>query len=160
MTRKQNSDAHVTVPPSNCDADTGGFSARLRALVGEQSARAFARRAGVSDTFVRQCLAGQSEPTRPVLIALATAGAVRLDWLATGQGPMREGDAQASASAGLDLAELAGAIETVEEGLAAAGKAATAAKKAELVAAVYDLFTASGTPVDKGVVLRLVKTAV
>ena len=116
--------------------------------------------AEVSTDQLARYIKGESQPAFATMGRMAAAAGVRLDWIWSGQGPMREEGAQASASAGLDLAELAGAIETVEEGLAAAGKAATAAKKAELVAAVYDLFTASGTPVDKGVVLRLVKTAV
>lgn len=90
MTGNMNSDAGVTDPPANSDAQENGFPARLKTLLGKESARAFARRAGLSDTFLRQCLNGKSEPTRPMLIALASAGGVRLDWLASGEGPVRD----------------------------------------------------------------------
>ena len=145
----------VTVEPANSDA----FAARLRAIVGSDSARAFARRAGVSDTFLRQCLNGHSEPTRPLLIGLAEAGRARVGWLATGEGPMRPGETETPAGP-LDLDTLTGAIETVEEALASTRRTMTPAKKAALIAAVYDLFI-SGQPgqIEKGVVLRLVKSA-
>lgn len=63
------------------------FRARLASVVGTDSVRGFARRAGVSDTFLRQCLSGNTEPTRPKLAALAAAGAVSVEWLATGRDP-------------------------------------------------------------------------
>lgn len=63
------------------------FPGRLKTIIGSSSVRSFARKAGVSDTFVRQCLAGKSEPTRPVLMAMAAAGGVLVGWLATGDDP-------------------------------------------------------------------------
>lgn len=62
------------------------FPERLAQLIGTGSIRAFARRADVSDTFLRQCLAGRTEPTRTKLMALAAAGDVTVEWLATGHG--------------------------------------------------------------------------
>lgn len=62
------------------------FPKRLTQLIGAGSIRGFARRAGVSDTFLRQCLAGRTEPTRTKLIAIAAAGGVTVEWLATGHG--------------------------------------------------------------------------
>lgn len=72
---------------------------------------------------------------------------------------MRPGEAESPAGP-LDLDTLTGAIETVEEALASTRRVMAPDKKAALVAAVYDLFM-SGQPgqVDKGVVLRLVKSA-
>ena len=81
-------------------SELGTFPKRLEFIVGEQSVRAFARRCGMSDTVLRQYLAGKSEPTRLALISIAEAGNVRVEWLATGEGPMKRGEAEGS---GLDL---------------------------------------------------------
>lgn len=72
-------------------AEIGRFSDRLREVVGEESARAFAARAGKSQTGFRTYLIGKSEPTREVLIDIARAGRVAIEWLVTGQGPKYPG---------------------------------------------------------------------
>jgi transcriptional regulator with XRE-family HTH domain len=66
------------------------FPERLKQLIGGQSIRAFARECGLSDTTLRQYLSGQSEPTRPALIAIARAAHVSLDWLICGEGDTNE----------------------------------------------------------------------
>lgn len=48
----------------------------------------FAEAAAISESMVRKYLAG-AEPTRQSLIAMARAGNVSLEWLATGEGPRR-----------------------------------------------------------------------
>jgi len=48
--------------------------------------RAFAGRIGASDTGFRQYLTGKSEPTRPVLVAIAREAGVNIGWLVTGEG--------------------------------------------------------------------------
>ncbi|MBU4566005.1 MAG: helix-turn-helix transcriptional regulator [Desulfarculus sp.] len=76
---------------------TGGtslsdFSSRLRVVLSEfKSTYAFAKKAGVSQGGMQKWIKGQSEPGRDKLIALSEAANVRLEWLATGQGPMRDG---------------------------------------------------------------------
>lgn len=67
------------------------FAERLRAALGERSGRSVALATGgeVSPTAMNQYLAGQSEPTRPVLIRLAKELGVSVQWLATGEGPER-----------------------------------------------------------------------
>ncbi|NET36548.1 MAG: LexA family transcriptional regulator [Cyanothece sp. SIO1E1] len=62
------------------------FPHRLKKAVGSQSIRSFARECGFSDTVLRQYLNGQSEPTRPALLAMARTANVSLEWLAVGQG--------------------------------------------------------------------------
>ncbi len=62
------------------------FPHRLKKAVGDQSIRSFARECGFSDTVLRQYLNGQSEPTRPALLAMARTANVSLEWLAVGQG--------------------------------------------------------------------------
>ena len=68
-------------------AKSDDFPARLKQAMGDKSIRGFARDCGFSDTVLRQYLSGQSEPTRPALLAIArTAKAkVSLEWLAAGQ---------------------------------------------------------------------------
>ncbi|MEO0869591.1 MAG: LexA family transcriptional regulator [Cyanobacteria bacterium J06642_11] len=61
------------------------FPSRLKKVVGNKSIRSFARECGFSDTVLRQYLNGNSEPTRPVLLAIARAADVSLEWLAAGQ---------------------------------------------------------------------------
>lgn len=62
------------------------FISRLENIIGDESIRAFARRAEISDGALRQYLSGKSEPTRPALIKLANAAGVNLTWLITGAG--------------------------------------------------------------------------
>lgn len=67
-----------------------GFPGRLRTVIGQRSVRAFARDCGLSDAALRQYLSGQSEPTRPALIAMARTGGASVEWLATGRGPRQD----------------------------------------------------------------------
>lgn len=60
------------------------FPIRLKQALGDQSIRGFARECGFSDTVLRQYLNGQSEPTRPALLAIARTANVSLEWLAAG----------------------------------------------------------------------------
>jgi phage repressor protein C with HTH and peptisase S24 domain len=64
------------------------FVSRLRTLVGRAgSAKALATTAGLSASGFHKYLAG-AEPTRKVLIAIAQAAGVQLEWLLTGKGTM------------------------------------------------------------------------
>lgn len=62
------------------------FDQRLREIQGDESARSFARRIGVSDGAIR-ALATGGKPTLDTLLAIAAATGVELKWLATGEGP-------------------------------------------------------------------------
>ncbi|MFQ4139081.1 XRE family transcriptional regulator [Nodosilinea sp. PGN35] len=65
--------------------DVDQFPVRLKQAVGDKSVRGFARDCGFSDTVLRQYLNGQSEPTRPALLAIARTANISVEWLATGQ---------------------------------------------------------------------------
>jgi phage repressor protein C with HTH and peptisase S24 domain len=65
--------------------ESDDFPKRLKQAMGEHSIRGFARDCGFSDTVLRQYLNGQSEPTRPALLAIARTAHVSLEWLASGQ---------------------------------------------------------------------------
>ena len=66
-------------------AELDDFPNRLKKAIGDNSIRGFARSCGFSDTVLRQYLNGQSEPTRPALLAIARSSGVSLEWLAGGQ---------------------------------------------------------------------------
>lgn len=74
--------------PDEAQADATAvdqFPVRLKQAVGDKSIRGFARDCGFSDTVLRQYLNGQSEPTRPALLAIARTANISVEWLATGQ---------------------------------------------------------------------------
>jgi transcriptional regulator with XRE-family HTH domain len=71
--------------PKTEAVEADDFPARLKQAMGGSSIRGFARECGFSDTVLRQYLNGQSEPTRPALLAMARTANVRVEWLASGQ---------------------------------------------------------------------------
>lgn len=148
-------------PPSADPAADPDFIDRMQKcadLAG--SVNALARKADLSQSGIRRYFTG-GDPTRRVLIAIANAVGVDCAWLATGAGPMYK-DAPtgpSAAGAGLDLATLRLAIETVEEALLETGRGLAPTGKAEMVAAVYELFRDGEGKIEKATVLRLVKSA-
>ncbi len=70
-----------------------GFAARLQEIAGEfESKSALARTAGIPPSSLESYLTG-SEPTRPVLVNLARAANVSLEWLASGRGEKKSSPA-------------------------------------------------------------------
>jgi len=68
------------------DGKDGAFIGRLRELASKVgSANALAKAAGISQSGIQRYLNG-GEPSRKALVAIATAGGVSIDWLATGRG--------------------------------------------------------------------------
>jgi transcriptional regulator with XRE-family HTH domain len=137
-------DTSFTYPPSPELAEPAAFPARLEALIGDMSVRAFARRAGVSDTFLRQCLAGRTEPTRTKLLAIAEAGGTTVEWLATGNPPPQGGVPIADPGAAPCNRELLTSIlEVTDEVLAESHTRLEPSRKARLVSALYDMHVGS-----------------
>ena len=69
---------------------TEGFSERVMMLAQNVGGiMELAKRADLSHQVVRKYVRGVSDPSRQRLVALARAGEVRLEWLATGEGAMR-----------------------------------------------------------------------
>ncbi|MDZ7749367.1 MAG: helix-turn-helix domain-containing protein [Halofilum sp. (in: g-proteobacteria)] len=136
MTTNRDLEAQRDAAPPAAD----GFPARLATLVGNMSVRAFARKAGVSDTFLRQCLAGRTEPTRTKLLALADAGGVSVQWLATGTSDTAR---QRETAAFADRELLETIIEVTESVLESSGRRLSPASKARLIGAVYDTYAGS-----------------
>jgi len=70
---------------------TDAFSERIKAVIGEESVRNFAQRAGISEGGLRRYLSGNSEPGLSALKGIAKAGDVNIEWLATGEGAKERG---------------------------------------------------------------------
>ncbi len=131
------------------------FADRLSSeiLKNYRSVRAFALENGINPSTMALYATGQSEPTRPVLCIIAKALNVSLDWLATGEGSFNKNADM------LDKKELILAIETVEESLNATNRTLKPAKKAELILAIYDLFTSENKPSSAQIISILSKIA-
>lgn len=133
------------------------FPGRLGKLIGDSSVRAFARKAGVSDTFLRQCLAGRTEPTRTKLLALARAGETTVEWLATGGGSRHAVAESGGPHSGLDRTLLESVIAAVEQVLGETGCSLSADRKALLVTVLYEMHTGhERSPITRDEVLKLV----
>lgn len=143
-------------PVDDDERHSDDFPQRLGKLIGDSSVRAFARKAGVSDTFLRQCLAGRTEPTRTKLMALARAGETTVEWLATGGGS-RHVVTESAANPGFDRALLESVITAVEQVLGDTGCSLSADRKALLVTVLYEMHTGrERSPITRDEVLRLV----
>lgn len=121
-----------------------GFAERLRLAIGEESENAFATRSGVSRPLLRQYLTG-SEPGMTKLVAIARAAGVSVEWLATGEGPMRpqagrdDGvSSTANAARQIDRDLLALVHEKVAEVFRAENAGVSKRQLANEIARVYD----------------------
>lgn len=73
-------------------------AARINEVVGNESKRAFARRAGISETALRDYIELRRNPKREALASIAEAGSVTIEWLATGKGPKTRAEQRAAQS--------------------------------------------------------------
>jgi len=155
----------VSTEPALNEPDA--FPARLETLIGTLSVRAFARKAGVSDTFLRQCLAGRTEPTRTKLLAIAEAGGTTVEWLATGAAEASAGaestpsaEAPPARGGGVDVDLLAQILERAEEVLERESPPLSPTRKARLMASLYDMHRhSSAQAVSREAVQRMMTTA-
>lgn len=114
-------------PPIGASTFSGRIAHLIR-LAGNASA--FARMCGISESVVRKWRDGLSEPSRLYLERIVRYAGVSVEWLVTGEGPMRSGDAQApryrvseplrpgyaALPSGKEVHPAAGATPSVEEG--------------------------------------------
>ncbi len=136
------------------DVENDVFKDRLRDVIGKESKRAFALRAGISPTAVRQYLSGKSLPTLDNLISATKAANVNLLWLATGEGP-KHGESTTCAVDALNEEALVRALEVVEE----VGAGVPLGKRARLLKLAYTLYIRSGSALDQASLKALVKEA-
>ena len=114
---------------------------------------AISEKTGIPLKSISNYCLGISPPKLEPLIQIAKATNVSLDWLATGEGSFNKNADM------LDKKELTLAIETVEESLTATNRALNPAKKAELILAIYDLFTSENKPSSAQIISILSKIA-
>ena len=119
--------------------------------IGGQKAASLAL--GISIRSISSYMTGDAEPKLLISQRLAELAGVSLDWLATGEGSFNKNVDM------LDKKELILAIETVEESLTATNRALKPAKKAELILAIYDLFTSENKPSSAQIISILSKIA-
>ena len=104
--------------PDDGRSRTEGFSERVMMLAQNVGGiMELARRADLSHQVVRKYVRGVSDPSRQRLVALARAGKVRLEWLATGEGEMRAPDAGPDTVRGADEAGISGRTQSQAVGL-------------------------------------------
>lgn len=164
------------------------FVERLSLLIGDEGPYAWANRVGIPRSAFWRIWTDSAIPRKKTLLRIQEATGASPDWLLHGLGepppdvqqrleqqqakpvapviyPTKEGGLNSdrnleyrAVQRPLDMERLALALETVEEGLCVTRRTMAPDKKAELVAAVYDLFE-ERTPAMKERVLRLVKSA-
>ncbi|MEL7084855.1 MAG: S24 family peptidase [Cyanobacteria bacterium J06597_1] len=81
------------------------FANRLKQAIGDEAVYAFGRRAGLSDTSLRSYLKGAAVPGIDKAVAMAETAGVALQWLITGDGDMRDGDAADDDFVGIPLVD-------------------------------------------------------
>ncbi|HYG91170.1 MAG TPA: helix-turn-helix transcriptional regulator [Azospirillum sp.] len=127
------------------------------------NATRLAEKSGISRRAIGEYLAGKAEPSRPRLVAIAAAAGVRVEWLATGEGPMRvddksgpdDGVSSTNTTAQLDEA----LMNAVAEGIAEIYKAENARiyplQLVQATSRMYaDLVAAYDTPEERRIGLK------
>lgn len=66
--------------------ESGAFISRLREIIADESVSSFARRCGIKEAVIRSYINDGRTPPISNAAALAEAGGVTVDWLATGRG--------------------------------------------------------------------------
>ncbi|MEW5911973.1 MAG: helix-turn-helix transcriptional regulator [Thermodesulfobacteriota bacterium] len=91
MSTKKVSHGEIKTIPTDSARDLKGFVDRLR-IIAEPMGGPYAliKKAGFSPGATHKWLSGKSEPGLYKIVAVAKVAGVRLEWLATGQGPMRD----------------------------------------------------------------------
>lgn len=160
---------------------------RIQAIRGKRSREAFAAELGIHPQTLARYEKGERLPDSSVLENLSKKCGVSPMWLLLGEGqifdlskmttePFRAGvsragdplnkfvprqqksDIEDASSHHLNVELLFACIEAVEEILNATDRVMDAAKKAELIAAIYDLYDDTEKEIDKSRVLRLVNS--
>ena len=126
----------MAIRSSNKGYPPGSFTERLVQVIDLLgSRRALALAAGIPESTLQMCLQRRSEPTRPLLLAIARASNVSVHWLVTGEGA-------AKAEVILDEALLRDVIAAVEQGIreTSVSPYADPTRKAQLIAELYKQF--------------------
>lgn len=103
---------------------------------------------------------GLSDPSIGYISKIAAVSGYCFEWIATGEGAMRRGAATPSPAPAIDVAKLARCLHVIETALAETDRELAPAKKAELVAVVYDFVVNDTSGKTDERVLRLVRAAI
>lgn len=118
-----------------------GIGCRIAAAADRLGTRRSAAEAmGVSTDALQRYIREENAPAFEVVARLCVAARVRMEWVATDQGPMQADQAAPGAAAEVDREALQVALELVEEALT--GRILPPPQRAELIALVYDLVIA------------------
>lgn len=137
---------------------------RLKQALGVTTDTALAKALGIKQGSISGAKKKGSIPPSWI-IGVATDTGVSADWLLWGEGPKVASRGRAGAEPGgvaipqLNQALLEASIEAVEEVLEDTDRTMRPDKKAELIAAIYELYADTEKSIDKPRVLRLVKSA-
>jgi transcriptional regulator with XRE-family HTH domain len=132
--------------------ESDAFVLRLKEVVGEESVSSFARRCGVGESTLRNVLAGAA-PRADILVAIAEAGNVTVDWLATGRPPKTRSELRATlaVSQAVPCKINVDALAAVIEGALRVGRNAPAEALAAHCAKVYNSCIEEGLITPDGV---------
>lgn len=118
---------------------------RIRAMIDLYPSRKIAASvAEKSEDSLANYAAGRNEPPFPVIVRLASHVGVSLHWLATGEGPMREGEQQHQTLATdqvptpLDDELLAACMKAIDKSLAEVGKFVGYEQRAKMISSLYN----------------------
>lgn len=130
------------------------FKDRLKEAMNGESNRAFALKCDISEMTLRRYLAGENFPPLDTLEKIAGASGRSLAWLASDE------DAAKRAAPAINEELLAAVMEAVDDHLDQINAHLPNAKKAQLVAALYEMAVDDDeVVVDMKNVIRLVKLA-
>lgn len=85
-----------------------GFVERLKTAIGDESVNKFAKKCGFAEGSLRQYLSGNSLPGLDKAMKMAQTAKVNLQWLATGEGPMRATEGGHGDTIGIPLYNVTG----------------------------------------------------
>lgn len=114
------------------------FSGRLEEIIGDDSISSFSRKCDVVEGTLRNILAG-AWPRTDNLVAIAEAGNVTVDWLATGRPPKYRADLRVDQPPPLNSLQLRQALILAE--VSARVQPLSAEQRADMVLAFYHQLT-------------------
>jgi len=134
--------------------ESGAVVARIAEVIGEEPVASFARRCGLKESVLRSYINDGRAPPILNALAIATAGGVLVDWLATGRPPKTRAELVAAGHSSaeeravynretVDRARLRLALVMADDAARLITEPVTPERRADLVLAFYDRLEAS-----------------
>lgn len=138
-----------------------GIGTRIGVVAARLGVRKIAYKvAGVSSATLQRYIAGESAPAFDAMARLCVSAGVRMEWLATGEGPMLVSEVAPlshSQAARPDLGRLVDALALIDQALALTHRSADREARAKLAVMAYDVLGEEDSVADA---LRRIMTAV